>query len=817
MSKKHIIYTLLFLTFCAFTIVAKSNFTELVDEKLNAYANTNTPEKLYLHTDKPYYSLGEDIWFTAYLVNGITHEKSLQSWVINVELINEKNIIVASRKLFTDNINVAGDFKIDKTWKPGKYQLRAYTKYMQNDLSQTFFEKYINIVDVKTANVNLLTQEAKATTNTTNTKPDIGFYPEGGHIVEGIRSKIVVKAKSTFTEQVTGKIVDNNNKNVSNFTIANLGLGQFMLNAEPNKTYKAILNINENTYTYPLPKALPTGHTLSIANTNTHLIINAKSNHIRGLNNTYLVVHQRGKLIYSKYGIDDKNSYTIKLPTQNLKDGVLHTTLFNAEGNPVSERLAFVYNQNSKVSLKITNNNTEVGKKKQIKINLDVKDTSGNKIDSKLSISVRDLRLFPHNKKSRNIKTWLLLNSDLRGEIKNPGYFFDGEYTPKKQYLLDLTMLTNGWRRFTWQDLLYNTNKNINKAEKGLTISGTTKNLKAPYKGIQTNTRLTFMGKNISQQPITKTNATGKFSYGPFIFYDTIPVLIESRFGSFKNNIDKNRKIAISINQVEAVPKIKKEGVSNVYKINKKQLDNFIKVNKYIEQINLEYEKRTQKLNEIIVKANKKNIETAREKEIRDRTSYAFANNRLDLESDDTIIGTSVIDLLNTMPKVVALNDEVFIRGNNDPPNIILDGLTVDVDFLTTLDATDISFIDVIEGANAAFFSNSGNGVIAIYSKSGRIFNNDVKRKPGIVDFSAQGFYTAREFFSQDPINDFEALTKADIRTTLYWNPIVETKNSSNSEIAFFSSDATGDYIIDVQGITTTGIPLHSISTFSVK
>ena len=818
MSKKRILYILLFLTLSAFTFVAKSNFTELVDEKLNTYANINTPEKLYLHTDKPYYSLEDDLWFTAYLVNGITHEKSLKSWVINVELISEKNIIVASKKLFTSNINVAGDFKIDKNWKPGKYQLRAYTNYMQNDTSKTFFEKYITILDVKTAEANFVKNEVKTVNTVKNTKPDVGFYPEGGELVEGIRSKIVVKTKNTFTDNVTGKIVDNNNNKISNFTIADRGLGQFMLNAEPNKSYKAVININGNTYTYPIQKALPTGHVLSLVNTKSHIIINAKSNHIKGLNNTYLVVHQRGKLIYSKYAIDDKNNYTIKLPIQSLKDGVIHTTLFNAEGNPVSERLSFVSNPKNKATVNIVNNTRLVSKRKQVKLNLNVKDNAGNQLPSKLSISVRDLGLYPYNKKSKNIKTWLLLNSDLRGEIKNPGYFFDGAFSPKKQYLLDLTMLTNGWRRFTWQDLLYNTKKSPKfNAEKGLTISGTTKNLTAPYKAVQTNTRITFMGEKIQQQPVTKTDDKGRFSYGPFIFYDSVPTLIESRFENFKNNGIKNRQITISLNRLEAIPEIKKAGINGAHIINKKQLDNFIKVTKYIEEINLEFNKRTQLLNEIIVKANKRVLKTEREKEILERTNYPFANQRIDLEGDDSIIGSSIIDLLNTIPRVVALENQVSIRGNNGPPQIVLDGLNIDVDFLSTLDATDISFIDVLEGANASQFSNSGNGIIALYSKTGRAFYNDVKRKPGIVDFSAQGFYTARKFFSPDHINGFEELTKADARTTLYWNPIVETKNNGNSEIIFFSSDAESDYLIEVQGITTTGIPVHGISTFSVN
>jgi len=368
MSKKHFFYTLIFISLSSFTVLVKSNFADLVNEKLNEYAKVNTPEKIYVHTDKPYYALGDDIWFSTYLVNGITHEKSLKSWVINIELINQKNIIVASKKLFTNNINAAGDFSIKKSWTPGKYQLRAYTKYMQNESTSTFFEKTITILDTKTTINTTASSSNNADKKALKTnKPDINFYPEGGYLVEQLRSKIVVKANHLNVDKLTGVIVDNNNTEISKITIADLGLGVFTIKALPNKSYKAIFDINGIKHSYTLPKALPKGHTLSVTNTKNHVILNTNSNTLKGLNNTYLVVHQRGKLLYSKYETEDKNTNTIKLPTEKLKDGVVHITLFNAEGKPVCERLAYVANPKNITNVKITTN-TNIEKRKKIKL-----------------------------------------------------------------------------------------------------------------------------------------------------------------------------------------------------------------------------------------------------------------------------------------------------------------------------------------------------------------------------------------------------------------------------------------------------------------
>ena len=119
--------------FMLVAFISTTKFQNLVVEKLDNYTKNEFPEKIYIDTDKPYYTAGNDIWFSAYLINGITHEKSSKSNVVYVELINDKDSIVAQRKLYTNDISVAGDFKTDSSWDSGKYLLRGYTNYMRNN------------------------------------------------------------------------------------------------------------------------------------------------------------------------------------------------------------------------------------------------------------------------------------------------------------------------------------------------------------------------------------------------------------------------------------------------------------------------------------------------------------------------------------------------------------------------------------------------------------------------------------------------------------------------------------------------------------
>jgi hypothetical protein len=55
-----------------------------------------------------------------------------------------------------------------------------------------------------------------------------------------------------------------------------------------------------------------------------------------------------------------------------------------------------------------------------------------------------------------------------------------------------------------------------------------------------------------------------------------------------------------------------------------------------------------------------------------------------------------------------------------------------------------------------------------------------------------------------------------DFRNTLYWNPSVSFDGVNNIEVEFYTGDDTGNYQIQINGITNTGIPFQAYKTFSV-
>lgn len=66
------------LSFLAFVPKDNNPLDKLVDA-LQKWAEVNPQEKVYLHMDKPYYALGDTVWFKAYVVTGSRHQLSALS------------------------------------------------------------------------------------------------------------------------------------------------------------------------------------------------------------------------------------------------------------------------------------------------------------------------------------------------------------------------------------------------------------------------------------------------------------------------------------------------------------------------------------------------------------------------------------------------------------------------------------------------------------------------------------------------------------------------------------------------------------------
>lgn len=133
-------------------VIADDPFATLL-KKLEDFTKKYPTEKVHLHIDKPYYAIGDDIWFKAYVIDGKTTEPTTLSNILYVELINEKDSVAKQLKIAMKSGIAWGDFKLTETLEEGNYRLRAYTQWMRNAGPNFFFEKMIKVGNGWTNNV----------------------------------------------------------------------------------------------------------------------------------------------------------------------------------------------------------------------------------------------------------------------------------------------------------------------------------------------------------------------------------------------------------------------------------------------------------------------------------------------------------------------------------------------------------------------------------------------------------------------------------------------------------------------------------------
>ena len=104
-------------------------------------------EKIYLHTDKSAYTVGENIWFRAYGVHALLNVPGIPSKFMYVDLVDKRDSLVNRVKLAVRDSCFYGQLPLSKSLQQGEYCLRAYTYNMQNQDKDWVFRKKIRVIN----------------------------------------------------------------------------------------------------------------------------------------------------------------------------------------------------------------------------------------------------------------------------------------------------------------------------------------------------------------------------------------------------------------------------------------------------------------------------------------------------------------------------------------------------------------------------------------------------------------------------------------------------------------------------------------------
>lgn len=483
-------------------------------DRLERFGNAIPQEKVYVHMDNTGYFLGDTIWFSAYTRRTNEDLPSRISRVLYAELWNHDGFLVERKLVEMQDGRGHGFFALPDTLYSGYFELRAYTRWQLNwgqtehyhawsteywfynkAMAKDFFRDYEKLYSrvfpvydkpkeagdfYKDMTFRPLRRYFKSEPKAPELR--LSLFPEGGNLVAGVPCRIAFEAATSEGEVCEGKvrvktkkgkaknqylkITDDHGQTVDFVPTENRGRGTFTFTPEEDMAYEVEFTPDEQpkdakrklTVSQDIKDVKAEGVALQVLRDTLagHWLFDIYAAGLAAQQPLGVTVMKEGNLKFFKELTPLPATPIRVFPTldgegmESYAPGIYQVTVFDSIGHIYADRLFFVTNPElTQPTLQFT------GQKEQYKpferIDFDV--TSAHLMPGQtVSLTVRDAVHADNTFDSGNIMTEMLLASELKGFVPQPDYFFERDDEEHRR-ALDLLMMTQGWRRFNWQEM----------------------------------------------------------------------------------------------------------------------------------------------------------------------------------------------------------------------------------------------------------------------------------------------------------------------------------------------------------------------------
>lgn len=480
---------------------------ERLADRLGRFGKAIPQEKVYVHMDNTSYFLGDTIWFSAYTRRTNEDMPSRISRVLYCELWNHDGYLVERKLVEMIDGRGHGFFALPDTLYSGYFELRAYTRWQLNwgqtehyhvwsteywfynkAMAKDFFRDYEKLYSrvfpvydkPKTDGDFYRDMTFRPLRRYFKSEPKapelrLSLFPEGGNLVAGVPCRVAFEAATSEGEVKEGTltlragkksvtITNDRGEVVKAVPTENRGRGTFTFTPEEGENYEAVFTPAEQPRGAKSPqtvsqeikgvKAEGVALQARLDSTSGQWYFDIAVAGQAGRSPLGLTVMHEGRLQHFAALKSDCVRQVVQLPPgdseQGRGAGVYQVTVFDSIGHIYADRLFFVTRPDvGEPSLQFT------GAKEQYepfeRIDFDV--TSAHLMPGQtVSLSVRDAVHADNTFDSGNIMTEMLLASEIKGFVPQPDYFFERDDEEHRR-ALDLLMMTQGWRRFNWQEM----------------------------------------------------------------------------------------------------------------------------------------------------------------------------------------------------------------------------------------------------------------------------------------------------------------------------------------------------------------------------
>lgn len=801
-----------------------------IEDKLVKYRLSYLPEKVFVHTDKEVYAAGETIWMAIYLMDGQTHQPTNISAAVRVELHDDKDQVVLQQVVHSEDGHISSEMALPDNLRPGDYQLAAFTNNQRNLPEEYLFVKPMKVIaglksppDVGNSNQRL------ASYDNSEEGLSVRFFPESGDCIAGLscRMAFVVENGQHQPVEISGHVADEKGISQAIFKSNQFGIGTFNYLPETGASYEFVDGVSQKRF--DLPEAKSKGFHLTIQKAKGVARFIVQSNLNKGLENATLIIHLRGVLLLEQTLTTTNQKALLDIPLEDLAEGVLVATIFDSKGLPRAERLFFVSPDKAESSIEIRTNATAYKRRDQVEMSMvthqsDLKDESMSV--SRLSISV--LPEYSVSNSRDDIRSYLLLNSDLDFPIEQSSDLIYQLNERLSDKWIDDFLLTRGWRRFNWEKLKDNKAvQRMFRIEQGVHVQGRMSDFDNVRQDRPGKVFLTRMSNAFTDEVVTDENAI--FNFGPYDLHGTVELALNGRFKLGKKNrlsnkvsLDDNSYCKLEILPYDS-PQFKKQVSYQQNLVDLEMLKTYKENSQKVLDIERAYEGLTVDLENVNITAKK--IERSNQNITAAEQRYGQPDARV--KSEDIADDLGIAPVFNMLRRVAGVRvtgsrgqEQIIIRGISTilagkEPLYIVDGVEVDINGLRDISSGELDFIDVLTGAGASFYgSRASNGVIVVYTNRGNFFLD--KKTQGLLYTKVEGYHEAKEFAVFDYDGEGNQ-NRPDFRTTLHWNGDIRTNVLGEAKESFITSDQFGKYIILVQGLRSDGQPLYGKSEFTIE
>ena len=529
-----------------------------VEDRFADWSRLLSPEKVYLHTDREVYNIGDTIWFRGYLQNASALAENAPCNYLYVELFSskyEKNIknIREERTRMRQRVKVkrdrngtfSGYLPLTQDLNTGIATIRAYSYWMLNNSPAYLFTKNIELrnpmKDVFLADLLTVEYSDQQTydelgvrnpfrkellrRSKNETKVDLQFLPESGRYLPGRHSVIGVKAVNGegLGVRVKGDVFADGAK-VASFQTNELGMGKFTLTVPAvTKRLRAVAETAVEQFRFeadvPLPEAQ--GVVIAVQPGETGISIAVTEAGLTLPDDTFLVVFDDSQIVlksgYAQCRAGKRVGY------DELQPGINHVAVVDGNGRVFAERPFFVFPDGCFRS-NVRFDKPEHGRREKAVGTIRLTDGNGQPVNGSFSLAITDDVYAPTSGCAHTIESWMLLGSELKGLVEQPKHYFDPSVSlAQRRADVDVLLLTQGWTYYELDKIL--TRKTLRPRfgkEYTQSLSGY---VNAVF-GKAKRTTLCFVAQSIGFSMITDLDSTAYFVLENLDFPDSTQFLV---------------------------------------------------------------------------------------------------------------------------------------------------------------------------------------------------------------------------------------------------------------------------------------------------